>query len=167
MTLKYAHDGDGSPMDDLTLRDNAPAKAAAQVTEYEKLCDRIVRTFPQDIISNTRDVDQAVDDAAYELTRLREFYKEMSGPWADDRPGPFDAEIERAHPARLDNDEPYDHERYVIAMKLVGTRNSKYALVDLVNWLIKRAEIAGRDRPGGPSRFDVNAFERFDRRKKS
>jgi hypothetical protein len=51
----------------------------------------------------------------------------------DDQPLPEDDQICAAHPLRTGN-----HERYVEAMRLVGAKRSKYALVDLVNWLLSR-----------------------------
>lgn len=58
--------------------------------------------------------------------------------WAeDDLPLPEDAEILAAHPLKTDR-----HDLYMEAMRLVGAKRSKYALVDLVNWLLHRIEAA-------------------------
>lgn len=54
--------------------------------------------------------------------------------WAD-RPTEHDAEILKAHPLATGN-----HARYGRAFAMVEARNSKYALVDLVNWLLTRIE---------------------------
>lgn len=62
----------------------------------------------------------------------------------DDRPLPEDAEIKAAHPMRTGR-----HDLYGEAMRLVGARYSKGALVDLVVWLLHRADAAearGRER---------------------
>jgi hypothetical protein len=53
----------------------------------------------------------------------------------DDLDIPEDTEIRFAHPLHTQN-----HERYAEAMRLVGAKRSKYALVDLVNWLLKRID---------------------------
>lgn len=67
-----------------------------------------------------------------ELVELR---KALMSCWADDRPTPEDAEIQAAHPARTGN-----HERFQRALELVSARHSKGALVDLVNWLLTKAD---------------------------
>lgn len=48
---------------------------------------------------------------------------------------PEDAAIKAAHPMRTG-----DHATYAEAMRLVGAKYSKRALVDLVNWLLVRVE---------------------------
>ena len=54
--------------------------------------------------------------------------------WTDeDRPIPEDELIAAAHPT-----ETKDHESYEEALRMVGAKRSKYALVDLVNWLLHR-----------------------------
>lgn len=55
--------------------------------------------------------------------------------WDDDKPLPEDAEISAAHPLRSGR-----HDLYQEAMRLVGARHSKFALVDLVTWLLLKAE---------------------------
>jgi hypothetical protein len=55
--------------------------------------------------------------------------------WNDDKPIPEDEEIQKAHPLRTGK-----HKLYEEAMRLVGAKHSKYALVDLVNWLLYRLE---------------------------
>lgn len=51
----------------------------------------------------------------------------------DDADDQWTAEIKAAHPVRSES-----HETYATAMKMVGTRRSKGALVALVNWLLIR-----------------------------
>lgn len=53
----------------------------------------------------------------------------------DDRPLPEDAAISAAFPTRSGR-----HDLYGEAMRLVGAKYSKGALVALVNWLLHRAE---------------------------
>lgn len=50
----------------------------------------------------------------------------------DDKPDEFTAAIEKAHPVVT-----REHQRYALAMRMVGNRHSKGALIDLVNWLLK------------------------------
>lgn len=61
------------------------------------------------------------------FTRLTEGFAD------DDRIIHEDAFIEAAHPTVTK-----EHTLYVEAMRLVGAKHSKYALVDLVNWLLFR-----------------------------
>lgn len=64
-------------------------------------------------------------------------------PWAEeDRPLPEDAAIEAAFPTRSGA-----HKTYAEAMRMVGAKRSKAALVALVNWLLTdRARLAAADR---------------------
>jgi len=52
-----------------------------------------------------------------------------------DKPLPEDAAIAAAHPMHSGR-----HDLYGEAMRLVGARNSKAGLVELVTWLLLRAE---------------------------
>ena len=61
--------------------------------------------------------------------------------WDHDRRDQYSEAIDEAHPDRDDATDT-DHERYGVAVEMVGNRYSKYAIVDLVNWLLKRAEEA-------------------------
>lgn len=64
--------------------------------------------------------------------------------WTDeDKTLPEDAAIKVAHPTRSGR-----HDTYREACRLVGAKRSKYALVDLVNWLLverEKAEARGRE----------------------
>lgn len=59
--------------------------------------------------------------------------------WTSDAPIPEDAAIAAAHPILTGR-----HDLYTEALRMVGAKHSKYALVDLVNWLLVRAERAER-----------------------
>lgn len=48
---------------------------------------------------------------------------------------PEDEQIRAAHPVRSGR-----HDLYAEAVRMVGAKRSKYALVELVNWLLHRAE---------------------------
>jgi hypothetical protein len=71
-----------------------------------------------------------VEDALRHLAR----YLDGQAAWTEeDQELPEDNEIRDAHPLRTGY-----HDQYVEAMRLVGAKHSKYALVDLVNWLLYR-----------------------------
>lgn len=55
--------------------------------------------------------------------------------WDDDRPLPEDEAIDAAFPTRSGR-----HDTYQEAMRMVGAKRSKGALVSLVNWLLIKAE---------------------------
>lgn len=55
----------------------------------------------------------------------------MNDTWDDDKPIPEDADILAAHPINTGR-----HDLYAEAMRMVGAKRSKGALVDLVNWLL-------------------------------
>lgn len=63
-----------------------------------------------------------------------------SSEWGD-QPLPEDPAIAAAHPLRSGRDD-----LYMEAMRLVGARRSKAALVELVTWLLLRAEVANHGR---------------------
>lgn len=76
--------------------------------------------------------------------RIAELERELAGAlaWtADDQPLPEDDAIRAAHPCETDR-----HDLYADAMRLVGAKRSKGALVDLVNWLLATRGHAERDR---------------------
>ena len=72
-------------------------------------------------------------DMADEMTNLRELlYKALQ--WTDsDKPLPEDGAICDAHPLVTG-----DYALYMEAMRIVGAKRSKGALVDVVNWLLHR-----------------------------
>ncbi len=58
--------------------------------------------------------------------------------WTEaDQPLPEDEAIREAFPTRSGR-----HDLYVEALRLVGAKRSKFALVDLVNWLLHREAAA-------------------------
>jgi hypothetical protein len=56
-------------------------------------------------------------------------------PWGD-KPDQFSERIKAAHPVICKDDDR--HDRYALAMEMIHSRHSKYALVDLVNWLLTK-----------------------------
>jgi hypothetical protein len=68
------------------------------------------------------------------LTRLDFCSGDDLNIW-DDKPDEWTPEIEEAFPTRSGS-----HEAYATAMRMVGSRRSKGALVALVNWLLVRIE---------------------------
>jgi len=65
-----------------------------------------------------------------EVERLKAL---VSSPW-DDKPLPEDHAIHAAHP--MHSDDFQAAQRYLRAVNLVSARHGKYALVNLVNWLL-------------------------------
>lgn len=61
-------------------------------------------------------------------------------PW-DDTEDEWTERIKAAHPSRSGS-----HEEYATAMRMVGNRRSKGALVELVNWLL----VENKKRPSAP-----------------
>jgi len=62
-----------------------------------------------------------------------EFDQVTLEPNWEDREDEWTSRIAEAHPTRSGS-----HEDYACAMRMVGARHSKRALVDLVNWLLIR-----------------------------
>lgn len=56
--------------------------------------------------------------------------------WGD-KPDQFSDRVKAAHPLRA-KDDADRHNRYALAMEMIHSRHSKYALVDLVNWLLTK-----------------------------
>lgn len=86
-----------------------------------------------------------------ELTALRSRVEALEGalislkePWCKggDESLPEDAAIDAVYPIGNPNADTSCFKRYENALRMVGKRRSKYALVDLVNWLLTRAEQA-------------------------
>ena len=72
--------------------------------------------------------------------RIRDLEQQLRArvEWtSDDKPIPEDAKIHAAHPTETD-----EHGLYMEAFRMVSAKNSKFALVDLVNWLLARLKVA-------------------------
>lgn len=70
------------------------------------------------------------------LRLARELERELADAtsWTDeDKPLPEDEAIHAEHPLRT-----RDYDTYSEALRLVGAKRSKHALVDLVNWLLRQ-----------------------------
>jgi hypothetical protein len=81
----------------------------------------------------------------YQMARTLERELAEALAWSDDdRPLPEDEAIQAAHPLKT---KAYDRHRE--AMRLVGAKRSKGALVDLVNWLLSRCEQSSGDTSHG------------------
>lgn len=105
-------------------------------TEYEKLCNLIMEVIPKRIVKETRDIEELVMAAGAVIVgydAIAAARKNLESQ--DDRPTSDDEAISAAHPLSTG-----DHDRYLRALEMVGARHSKYALVDLVNWLLYRIE---------------------------
>jgi len=57
-----------------------------------------------------------------------------------DRPDEWTDAILAAHP--VNSTDPERHNRFALAMKMVGNRHGKYELVGLVHWLLTRLDAA-------------------------
>lgn len=79
--------------------------------------------------------------AEAEVEDLRAITHYRTADWAD-RPTPEDAAIEAAYPTNSGR-----HNTYREAMRLVGDRRSKGALVALVSWLLIRLDRAALGEP--------------------
>lgn len=78
------------------------------------------------------------------LAKVQELERDLEAArqWTEeDQPLPEDEAIEAARPMRTQR-----HDLYHEAMRMVGAKRSKYALVDLVNWLLAEREAARRER---------------------
>lgn len=101
------------------------------MTESARVMGKTPRTDAVWSDPNTEEMPARMHELCLELER--ELAEATS--WTDeDKPLPEDAQIDAAHPL-----ETNDYARYTEALRLVGAKRSKYALVDLVNWLLSRA----------------------------
>lgn len=95
------------------------------------------------------DLEHYMKSAGRLATHARQLERELAAAneraektlaWtAEDKPLPEDAEIHAHHPVVNGS-----HKTYEEALRMVGAKRSKGALVDLVNWLLQRAEAAER-----------------------
>lgn len=58
----------------------------------------------------------------------------------EDTPDEYTAEIATAHPMKTG-----DHDTYQIASKMIGNRHGKGALIDLMNWLLRKQQAQSGD----------------------
>lgn len=72
----------------------------------------------------------------YQLIRKKSIGEDVVTDWKDTEDD-LTEEINAAHPEHTG-----DHDLYSEAMRLVGNRHSKYALVELVNYLLSENKIA-------------------------
>lgn len=93
-------------------------------TSYE-VCSEIEKALKR--------VEEDKDDIPLDVLALRRIVEEMREWSEDDDSVPEDEQIRRAHPL-----ETKDFDTYNEALRMVGAKKSKYALVDLVNWLISK-----------------------------
>jgi len=79
----------------------------------------------------------ATDLLQAEILELKKLCDEKFAWDEDDRGLPEDSAIHAAHPVRSGA-----HDRYMDAARMVGAKRSKYALIDLVNWLMSERDAA-------------------------
>lgn len=101
---------------------------------YNDLSDLIIEEAGPQLTRETRDIDELVRAMGARIKELEARIEdlEFSGSDVDDQ---YTHHIDRAHPMFS-----RDHQRYHRALEMVSNRHSKYALVDLVNWLLTRIE---------------------------
>lgn len=103
-------------------------------------CEGVRALIPEEFwnkLNEDEDYDQieALPDA------MRKYIESLTQWSEEDKPLPEDAKIEAAHPTRSG-----EHKLYAEAVRMVGAKRSKYALVDLVNWLLLRIETYDRQK---------------------
>jgi hypothetical protein len=125
-----------------------PGYVDALRTTCEEVAQLIPTKWREDQLEAGRDYDQLealpsmVGDYISELReraeRAEQALNQFKNMWPteEDKPLPEDAQISDAHPLRTN-----DHKTYAEAVRLVSAKHSKYALVDLVNWLLWRISI--------------------------
>ena len=74
-------------------------------------------------------------NAHMEITELKKALQVATSWTKDDKPIPEDEAIWKAHPL-MDG----ANKTYLEALRMIGAKRSKYALVDLVNWLLLEIE---------------------------
>lgn len=103
------------------------------MTEQE-IHDRTVLETLIEIVGNTGGQPETVESLKRSLTRLdvvTDYLERETVKW-DDREDDMSAAIKESHPVHTG-----DHASYQRAMELVGNRYSKFALVALVNHLLR------------------------------
>lgn len=109
-------------------------------SDYEKLTDLAMEVLPERIVKETKDIEELVRAAANEINHLEtQLHIAQAGAKFlasdEDRTDEHSQAIDAAHPTQTEK-----YGRYFRALQMVGARHSKYALVDLVNWLLTRIE---------------------------
>jgi hypothetical protein len=102
------------------------------------VCEELVKIIPDEFwekLNEAEEFDQleALPDA------MRRYIDSLKQWTKEDQPLPEDSKIEATHPTKTN-----EHQVYAEALRLVGAKRSKYALVDLVNWLLIRLEVHER-----------------------
>jgi len=86
-----------------------------------------------------RKLEREIISLRAELAKAKEWTSE-------DEPIKEDKEIEAVHPVNVEDEKV--HKVYEEALRMVGAKRSKYALVDLVHWLLWRIEGLEKERDG-------------------
>ncbi len=99
------------------------ALSREQVMAQDDKGDYTVNVTPKHVTSAISELREAIAAQAVEPAT------------SDDKPDEWSAEIDAHHPLTTGA-----HKQYTAAMQMVGNRRSKGALVDLVCWLLQKAE---------------------------
>jgi hypothetical protein len=107
------------------------------VDALREACEDVAKLVPKEWVK-AREAEGREYDQLEALPNLVKDYIAALTEWSeDDKPLPEDDKIHAAHPLETD-----DHELYMEALRMVTAKRSKYALVDLVNWLLARLKVS-------------------------
>lgn len=121
-------------------------KAEPEPTEVQWLTQLAMEKFP-DLVAGTKDLADLIQAAYEDRRRLKKRIKtlrasmkvlveNLAGEWsAADGRDQYSEKIDAVSPLKTGQ-----HRRYLRALQMVNPRKSKYAIIDLVNWLLTRAE---------------------------
>lgn len=118
--------------------DQAVQKLADVTAEFavkQRAVDAKIRELDAKADAVQREVKEQTQIAQERVRFLTALLENLKKDWSGDRPLEEDAEIESVHPASEDKPDFHTYNR---AMALVGAKHSKYGLVNLVNWLLRR-----------------------------
>lgn len=92
-------------------------------------CNECAITAPEEVWESPR---KLVEELQSRIKRMSEVMELFTYEWSeDDREIPEDEDIKQIHPLNTD-----DFETYMKAVQMVSAKRSKYALVNLVNYLL-------------------------------
>jgi hypothetical protein len=122
---------------DLEQQLHEPGYVDALRTACEEVSALVPKEFRKQLQNEELDQLEMLPDLVGKyITSLTEWSE-------DDKDLPEDRRIVAAHPV-----ETGDHELYMEALRMVTAKRSKYALVDLVNWLLARLKVSEGNQKG-------------------
>lgn len=130
--------GDAIRREGVKLANKVPALDAENMALRQLLCDVLASlgtgagADPKCSMEFLSGIPEEVRMTVNKMRALIAQHEAQQAAW-DDKPDEWSAAIEAAHPIRSKA-----HDAYATAMKMVGNRRSKGALVDLVCWLLQQ-----------------------------